>query len=158
MRRGSRPVDLKRLVGSGDKIALAVAPFAIVGVILNVAFPSAFEVGGPSAPLRTVSIVVLIVGLTIWIWAVALILIKVPRGELIRSGPFALMRHPIYTSVGLLVLPWLGFLLNTWLGALLGIVLYVAARRYAADEEAELANTFGSAWHEYRGSVTFPWL
>ena len=30
------------------------------------------------------------------------------------------MKHPLYTIVALLVLPWIGFLLNTWLGALIG--------------------------------------
>lgn len=34
------------------------------------------------------------------------------------------MKHPLYTAVALLVLPWLGFLLNTWLGALVGVVPY----------------------------------
>jgi Isoprenylcysteine carboxyl methyltransferase (ICMT) family. len=47
----------------------------------------------------------LIPGVTIWIWSVVLILTKVPRGELITSGPYALVKHPIYTGVALLVLP-----------------------------------------------------
>jgi protein-S-isoprenylcysteine O-methyltransferase Ste14 len=87
-----------------------------------------------------------------------LIVAKVPRGELITTGPFALVRHPLYTAVPLLVLPWLGFLLNTWLGAALGIVMYLAGRRYAPAEEAALARTFGSAWDDYRATVKIPWL
>ncbi len=87
-----------------------------------------------------------------------LILTKVPRGELITTGPFALVKHPLYTGVSLLVLPWLGFLLDTWLGAALGIVMYVAARVYAPREEAVLATTFGADWEAYRASVRFPRL
>jgi protein-S-isoprenylcysteine O-methyltransferase Ste14 len=67
-----------------------------------------------------VSVVVLIAGVTIWIWSVALMLTKVPRGELITSGLYSLMKHPLYTGVALLVLPWIGFLLDTWVGALIG--------------------------------------
>ena len=134
--------NLKALVGSGDKIGLLILPFVVVGVLLNVAFPSWFDV--PSE-LRAISIVVLI-------------LRKVPRGELITSGPFALVKHPLYTAVPLLVLPWLGFLLDTWLGAALGIVMYLAARRYAPEEEAGLANTFGPAWDDYCATVKIPWL
>ena len=54
-----------------------------------------------------------------------LILAKVPHGQLITSGPFSLVRHPLYTDVALLVLPWVGFLLDSWLGALVGIALYI---------------------------------
>lgn len=160
--RSSRPVrgamQVGALVGSGDRIALATLPFAIVGVVLNVAFQSFFGVGGPSDALRSISIVVLLAGVTIWIWAAALIVTRVPRGELITTGPFALMRHPIYTSVALLVLPWVGFLLDTWLGVAIGVVLYVASRRYAPAEEAALSETFGAEWDAYRRHVLLPWL
>ncbi|HET7235416.1 MAG TPA: isoprenylcysteine carboxylmethyltransferase family protein [Actinomycetota bacterium] len=151
-------MQLRTLVGSGDKIALVTLPFLIVGVVLNVAFPSVFDVGGPPPVLRAISIVVSIVGITIWIWSVVLILSRVPRGELIRTGPFALVKHPLYTSVALLVLPWLGFLLNTWLGAVLGVVMYIGARMYAPEEEAELAGAFGAAWDDYSSTVWVPWL
>lgn len=149
---------LKELVGSGDRIGLLTLPFLVVGLILNVAFPEVFQVGGPPDTLRAISIVVAIVGVTVWIWSVVLILRKVPRGELITSGPFAFVKHPIYTGVSLLVLPWVGFLLNTWLGALIGIVMYLASRRYAPGEEALLSETFGAEWDEYRRSVRIPWL
>lgn len=61
-------------------------------------------------------------------WLVVLILSRVPRGQLITTGPFTLVKHPLYTGVALLVLPWAGFLLDTWLGAALGSILYVATR------------------------------
>ena len=151
-------VTLKALVGSGDKIALFTLPFVVVGVILNIALPAFFEVGGPSDALRAVSLVVLVPGVTIWAWSVVLILTRVPRGELITSGPYALVKHPLYTSVALLVLPWIGFLLNTWLGALIGVVLYIASRLFAPEEETRLAETFGPAWDEYCTIVRFRWL
>jgi protein-S-isoprenylcysteine O-methyltransferase Ste14 len=150
-------MNLRQLVGSGDKIGLLVLPFVIGGLILNVVVPSIFDVGGPSAVLRVVSILVLIPGVAIWTWSVFLILINVPRGELITSGPYALVKHPLYTAVALLVLPWIGFLLNTWLGALFGVVLYVADRIYAPEEEAALSKTFGARWEAYRSSVKIPW-
>jgi protein-S-isoprenylcysteine O-methyltransferase Ste14 len=150
-------MNLKGLVGSGDKIGLFVLPFVIVGLILNVAFPSLFAVGGPATILRVVSIVMLIPGVTIWIWSVILILTEVPRGELITTGPYALVKHPLYTGVALLVLPWIGFLFNTWLGALIGIALYAGSRIFAPEEEAGLAKTFGARWDAYRSRVKIPW-
>jgi protein-S-isoprenylcysteine O-methyltransferase Ste14 len=148
---------LRKLVGSGDKIALLVAPFLVIGLILNVVFPSAFAVGGPPPLLAALSIAVLAVGIAMWAWSALLIVVDVPRGRLITGGPYALVKHPLYTSVALLVLPWLGFLLNTWLGALLGIVLYVASRRFAPEEEAALQQAFGAQWDSYRRTVLLPW-
>lgn len=154
-RAGSK---LKILVGSGDKIWLFTAPFLVVGLVLNLVWPSVFEVGGPAALLRGLSLAVLAAGVVVWAWSLALILLKVPRGELITTGPYALVKHPLYTAVALLVLPWLGFLLNSWLGAAIGIVMYVASRRFAPEEEATLSRTFGSAWDDHVRAVRFPWL
>jgi protein-S-isoprenylcysteine O-methyltransferase Ste14 len=151
-------MDLKRLIGSGDKIMLFTLPFLVVGLILNVAYPSSFDVGGPPDALQIISIVLLAAGVVMWIWSIVLILTKVPKGELITSGPYSLVKHPIYTGVALLVLPWLGFLLNTWLGAAIGIVMYLASRRFAPAEEAALSETFGEAWDEYERTVKIPWL
>jgi len=151
-------MKLKILVGSGDKIGLLTLPFLLIGLILNIMFPSFFNVGGPSIVLKVISIIILIPGITLWIWSVVLILIKVPRQELITNGPYSLVKHPLYTGVALLVLPWIGFLLNTWLGVLIGIVLYIASRVFWPEEEAILSKTFGAAWDEYCHKVKIPWL
>jgi len=151
-------MKLKVLVGSGDKIGLLTLPFLIIGLILNIIIPSIFNVGGPSIVLKTISIIILIPGIIIWIWSVVLILIKVPKQELITNGPYSLVKHPLYTGVALLVLPWIGFLLNTWLGVLIGIVLYIGSRVFAPEEEAILSKTFGTTWDEYCNKVKIPWL
>ncbi len=151
-------MNLKRLVGSGDRIMLFTLPFLVIGLILNILWPSLFSVGGPPVVLKVLSIIILIPGVTIWLWSVVLILVKVPRQELITGGPYALVKHPLYTGVALLVLPWVGFLLNTWLGVLIGVVLYVASRLFAPQEEKALSETFGAAWDEYRSKVKIPWL
>jgi protein-S-isoprenylcysteine O-methyltransferase Ste14 len=135
-----------------------VLPFLLVGLVLNVSWPSPFSVGGPSDALRALSIVMLIPGVIIWIWSVVLILTRVPRGELMTAGPYALVKHPLYTAVALLVLPWFGFLLDTWLGVVLGAALYVGSRLYAPEEERALAATFGTKWDEYCDRVKIPWL
>ena len=151
-------VSLKGLVGSGDRIGLTVLPFLLVGAVLNVRYPSVFSVDGPSAALQGLAAVALAVGVVLWLWSVVLILMHVPKHDLITTGPFALMKHPLYTGVSLLVIPALGLLLNSWLGILIGIVMYLASRRYAPAEERALAETFGPEWDEYCDAVKVPWL
>lgn len=151
-------MKLKTLVGSADRIMLLILPFFIIGTILNVLFPKFFSVGGPSDALKIVSIILLILGVVVYIWSVILILVKVPTNELITTGPYTLLKHPLYNGVSLLVLPWLGFLLNTWLGILVGLVLYLGRRLYAPEEEKKLSSAFGTAWDEYSRKVLLPWL
>jgi protein-S-isoprenylcysteine O-methyltransferase Ste14 len=151
-------MDLKLLVGSGDRIAALLLPFLLIGVIVNVAFPSQFSVGGPPSTLAVISLVMLIPGVIIWMWSVALILTKVPKGQLITTGPYVLVKHPLYTGVAFFVLPWIGFIFDTWLGIPVGLVLYVASRIFSPEEERTLSKTFGPAWDEYCDKVKVPWL
>ena len=151
-------MQLRTLVGSGDRIGMLTLPFLIVGVILNILFPSLFSVGGPSTTLKLISVIMLIPGVTIWIWSVVLILTKVSQGELITTGPYALVKHPLYTGVALLVLPWIGFLLNSWLGAVIGAIVYIGSRLFSPEEEKALSNTFGATWDEYCNRLVIPWL
>jgi protein-S-isoprenylcysteine O-methyltransferase Ste14 len=151
-------VNVRALVGSGDRIGLFVLPVVVVGIGLNLLQPDWFRVGGPPAWLGWLSVAVLAVGVVGWAWSVLLILAMVPRHRLITSGPFAIARHPLYTSVALLVLPWLGFLLDTWIGVVIGLALYVASRLFSPAEEAGLAREFGPAWERYRTGVLLPWL
>jgi protein-S-isoprenylcysteine O-methyltransferase Ste14 len=151
-------MSLKRLVGSGDRIILLTLPFLIVGLVLNILRPSLFSMGGPTDLLKLLSIIIVIPGCMIWIWSVILILTKVPKQELITSGPYALVKHPLYTGVALFVLPWIGLLLNTWLGILIGVVLYIGSRIFAPEEERMLSQIFGFSWDEYCNKVKIPWL
>lgn len=154
----AKRVGVKALVGAGDKIGRALLPVVILGVVANVLWPGFFAVGGPSDTLRTVAIAMLAVGVVFWLWSVVLILTRVPKGELITTGPYALVKHPLYTGVGLLVLPSIGFLLNTWLGLVIGVTLYLASRRYAPAEEQRLAEEFGAEWTAYAEHVKLPWV
>jgi protein-S-isoprenylcysteine O-methyltransferase Ste14 len=151
-------VTLRGLAGAGDRIGLLTLPFLVGGLALNLAYPWAFTVGGPPTALRLLSIAMLVPGVIVWAWSVALILTKVPRGQLITTGPYALVKHPLYTGVALLVLPWAGFLFNSWLGAVLGVVVYVGLKVFSPHEEAQLAKSFGPAWNDYRRRVKLPWL
>ena len=69
--------------------------------------------------------------------------------ELIRSGPYARLRHPIYTGVLFMVI---GIAISTaQVHALVALaILFVAYIRKTGLEEAILENQFGSAYDDYR--------
>jgi len=105
-------MKLKILVGNGRKIGLLTLPFLIVGIPLNIIFPEFFIVNDTSGLIFWISLLFLIVGFINWIWTVVLILTKIPRKQLITTGPYAIVKHPLYAGVALLVLPWAGLCLT----------------------------------------------
>lgn len=72
--------------------------------------------------------------------------------ELVRSGPYSVVRHPIYTAM-------LGMFVGTAIAssqwhALVGIaLLFVAYLRKTRLEENILRQTFGAKFDEYRGQT-----
>jgi protein-S-isoprenylcysteine O-methyltransferase Ste14 len=88
-------------------------------------------------------------------------LIQVKEGhELIQSGPYALVRHPIYSG---LMLATLGTAIAYGeLSGFVGFAMVVAAWAYKSRlEEAAMAEEFGAQYESYRarvkGLVPFVW-
>ena len=48
----------------------------MIRVMLNIAYPAAFSVGGPPAVLRGAAVAVLVVGVVLWAWSVVLIVTR----------------------------------------------------------------------------------
>jgi len=150
-------MKLKVLIGAGDRILLCALPSAVIVVVANVLKPSWFAMGFGLTAL-IIGLVLLAIGVPAWVASVALVLIEVPRRKLITSGPFAVVRHPLYVAVSLLVLPGLGFLLDSWLVIALGVILYVFARIFSPIEEKALEGVFPREYPAYRSRVLLPWL
>jgi len=90
-------------------------------------------------------------------WALAARIVEAHR--LITTGPFALVRHPIYAGLGgmliasgLVVSPWWG------LAAAVGVYAVGTAVRMRAEERL-LLETFGEEYASYRARVpaVVPW-
>jgi protein-S-isoprenylcysteine O-methyltransferase Ste14 len=69
--------------------------------------------------------------------------------ELIRSGPYALVRHPIYTG---LLLAFIGTAIvrGEWRGVLALLIVFAALWRKLRLEERWMIETFGEEYRRYR--------
>ena len=73
--------------------------------------------------------------------------------RLVRSGPYALVRHPIYTSM-LTVLLGTGVLIAAWYLLLAGVVLFLIGTAIRMRvEDSLLEARFGDEFRQYRRSV-----
>jgi len=73
--------------------------------------------------------------------------------ELIRTGPYAVVRHPVYASLFLMLLAT-GLLFARWPLLLLSVTLYIAGTEIRIHAEEGLLRTrFGQQFEEYRRQV-----
>jgi protein-S-isoprenylcysteine O-methyltransferase Ste14 len=73
--------------------------------------------------------------------------------ELIRRGPYRLVRHPIYTGL-LVAIVGLAIVRGEWRGVVAVAIAAVALWRKLRLEERWLGETFGDAYAKYRAEVS----
>jgi protein-S-isoprenylcysteine O-methyltransferase Ste14 len=150
--------------GPGDRLFHT----ALMGLAFVLLFAHRLDLGSldlrfvpESAWLRASGILLTYLGAGIAIWAryslgqywSARVMLKVDH-RLIRSGPYAYVRHPLYAGL-LLAMVGTGLVVGEW-RAVIGVVLGVLElSRKAAKEEALLATEFSEDYSEYRKHAGF---
>lgn len=112
----------------------------------------------PSAALVGTGIAMTLLGELIRLWGVhhigAISRTRSERlGPLVASGPFALLRNPLYVGN---ILVWVGFALTArliWLAASIFVLLAVEYHAIVRWEEALLESRLGQAYRDYAASV-----
>jgi protein-S-isoprenylcysteine O-methyltransferase Ste14 len=74
--------------------------------------------------------------------------------RVIRSGPYAWVRHPIYTGM-LLAAMGTALVIGEWRGVLAVVVIWAVHSRKALREEAMLTGELGEEYASYRRSTGF---
>lgn len=74
--------------------------------------------------------------------------------QLIRTGPYAYVRHPIYTGI-LMAVTGTALLVGEWRGLLAIALVTVAFAMKAKREEAYMTAEFGDTYAHYRASTGF---
>jgi len=106
--------------------------------------------------IKAIAVVLIAIGVAFAIWArrhlgefwSARVTLKEDH-QLIQSGPYARVRHPIYSGL-LLAMIGTGLFVGEW-RAVLGVLLIFASHWLKARrEEKMLTRQFGSAYEEYR--------
>jgi protein-S-isoprenylcysteine O-methyltransferase Ste14 len=111
-------------------------------------------------PFRWVGLALILAGVAFSLWAIATLgrhydlELEIHRDhELVRSGPYRLVRHPVYTGLGL---HFLGACLATGNLVLIAgtlLVTYPALYLRAKTEEGLLRQRFGAVYDEYARRV-----
>jgi protein-S-isoprenylcysteine O-methyltransferase Ste14 len=73
--------------------------------------------------------------------------------KLVTTGPYSVVRNPIYSSVTFFVLPAVALITLTWVYFVPSIILYVGVMIFIGREEGQLAQAFGKEYIEYLARV-----
>jgi protein-S-isoprenylcysteine O-methyltransferase Ste14 len=88
-----------------------------------------------------------------WLAAVVTVMRAYNRDELVTSGVFALVRHPVYSSAIVFNLPALALLTRSWPLFLTPLVAYAVFKLSIHREDEYLERRFGQAYLDYRARV-----
>jgi len=141
------------IVGQGGKIILFMLPSLVAAILAHVFLPDIAALPEGLGVLRYLGYVLLIPGIVLWTSAVVQLLAGFPKGQLVTSGAYGVVRNPIYASVALFVLPGVALVTLTWVYLVASAFLYAGVMIFIGVEEQQLTLAFGQQYKDYLARV-----
>lgn len=147
--------------GVGPKFTIICALYmAAVLVIHYLFFPSlTFKLGFRSVNI-ILGIILIVLGIPIFLIPGLSIDKYFLDGKLCKAGVYAYMRHPIYGSWIVFIVPGIVLIIGSIIGLSIPVFMYILFRILIIKEDEYLENKFGQEYLEYRKKVNavFPKL
>jgi protein-S-isoprenylcysteine O-methyltransferase Ste14 len=155
---GAKPGQSRSGYFSGGFVALRVGIFLVVLVLLRFRVLKGHEVATTALWLQAVGLALFFMGLGLAIWARLYLgrnwgmpMSRKEDPELVTTGPYSSIRHPIYTGI---ILAMIGTTLAVSVYWLVAVVLLGAYFIYSAvTEERTMASLFPDSYPAYKQST-----
>lgn len=141
------------IVGQGGKIILFTLPSLIAAILVNTYFPQVAALPESIRFLQPVGYVFLVPGLALWGTAMVQLLTGFPKGKLVTTGAYGVVRNPIYSSATFFILPAISLLAFTWVYLVVSVFLYAGVMLFIGTEENQLTQVFGKEYKAYLARV-----
>ncbi len=140
--------------GIGPRTFLPTVAYGVVAGAATRAWPDACLLRWPPyAVFATVGGILLALGMPMLLTAGITLRRAYNRDELVTSGVFAVVRHPIYSAMIVLNLPGIALLTRSWPLFLMPLVAYAIFKLLIHREDEHLERRFGQAYLDYRARV-----
>jgi protein-S-isoprenylcysteine O-methyltransferase Ste14 len=136
-----------RIFGSGPRIHLTILSLAVIIYLLRAKFSWAALVPDEGS-LLTLAIVMLACWIIVWIWALGSLGRKIGL-QVLQSGPYRFVRHPMYSTEMFFGWAIILFILNTWLAIPAFLLTLLLANSFVRYEEEMMEEQFGDDWKAY---------
>lgn len=141
------------IVGQGGKIILFMLPSLIAAILVHINLPQVAALPESLGFLRYVGYVLLLLGVILWGSAIIQLFTGFPKGKLVTTGAYGVVRNPIYSSATFLLLPAVTFITLTWVYLVASIFLYIGVMIFIGKEEKKLKLVFGKEYENYLARV-----
>jgi protein-S-isoprenylcysteine O-methyltransferase Ste14 len=139
--------------GIGPRTFVPSLIYTLAAWAATSAWPGVFSWRSRPDVVGTAGIVLIAAGFLLWMVGVVTVMRAYSRDELVTSGAFALVRHPVYAAWITLVFPGLALLIRSWPMLITPLIAYAIFRRLIHREDEYLEQRFGQAYLDYRGRV-----
>jgi protein-S-isoprenylcysteine O-methyltransferase Ste14 len=141
------------IVGQGGKIILFMLPSLIAATLVDTYLHHIAALPEGIGFLKPVGYVLLVPGLILWGAALIQLLAGFPKGKLVTTGAYGVVRNPLYASATFFILPAVALLTLTWVYFVPSIFLYVGVMIFIRVEEKQLTQAFGKEYLDYMARV-----
>lgn len=142
------------LFGCGPKLALLCLPYILLSLTVMFRYPEFLNLGFLEYLFfKYIGFIWLVLGIIYWIYSAVWFLKYFKPGRLITTGPFALCRNPIYSSIIVFIIPALALIFHSGLLFSIALVLYLGFRISIHGETIVLRRIFGEDYEIYEKSV-----
>jgi len=139
--------------GVGPKIFICISPFILIFGITSFILEPFFQIPVGNIWLILIGGILLIIGLISFIYSEIGLRKAFKASDLLTTKASSYLRHPMYASMGLGILPGILVLLNSWLLLLILPIYYLLVRIFIREEEEYLINKFGDNYIHYKEKV-----
>jgi protein-S-isoprenylcysteine O-methyltransferase Ste14 len=140
--------------GIGPRIAAAALAYAVLARLAAYRWPDLCRVRFvPYAVVAPTAVILLVIGMCMLALALRSATKAYNRDQLVTSGIFAVVRHPIYSAWIVFIVPGVALLSRSWPVLLTPVVAYTVFKLSIHQEDEYLQQRFGQAYLDYRGCV-----
>jgi len=104
-------------------------------------------------PARLIFLILIITYAGLLVWSSFVLISAKKKNKLAQKGPYALIRHPMYVGIVLLVNPGLAIFFQSWALLEACLIIYFIWKHFAKKEEKQLIESYGSEYKEYAQKV-----
>jgi len=139
--------------GVGLKMTLTLVPFIVLLGTLNTIFSPAFQLPINQIWMIPIGIILIMIGVFIFIKSEILLGKAYRASELLVTGFYGHMRHPMYGSFILLIIPGIIIIINSWILFFIPFIFYIIFRIFIKQEESYCLKKFGEKYTHYKKNV-----
>lgn len=139
--------------GIGPQFTIMSGIYAVIVGVIHFTLVSHLTIPLPRILTLILGIIFVVIGIPIFLIPGFTIDKYFVKGKLATGNVYAYIRHPIYGSWIVFIIPGVVFIINSLIGLTIPVFMYLVFRVLIVEEERYLEEKFGKEYEEYKRRV-----